>query len=301
MSQTIGTTLGGVLLLAAMGLGWWRWVRPRRPLLYGGGTGLLVLLVLALMGGTIGAPAWWFDADDAFSWPLLPLAGRFLASASLGFAFASYRVLEHPSPRHLRLVLLLLAVYLWPLAAAILVIHLDRFDSGAVITYAFFVIVGIMSIATAWYLLRQPPVDLAPPIDEEGPAPSTRLWLYGLAIVAGLWGLALFVSDEGFIDAVWLWPGDLLTSRLIAAMLFAVAAGSVYASRSAQLSKTMLGLIAVYGFGLALASLWQTLDDAPVKPLYLAFGLVAGTGGALFLWLESRETPGISSRRRATA
>ena len=100
--------------------------------------------------------------------------GRELFDQKLGFALMSFRVLEHPSPRHLRLALLLLAVYLWPLAAAILVIHLDRFDSGALITYAFFVIVGIMSIATAWYLLRQPPVDLAPPIDEEGPAPSTR-------------------------------------------------------------------------------------------------------------------------------
>ncbi len=301
MSQTLGMILGGLLLAVALGMGWWRWVRPRRPLLYGGGTGLLVLLVLTLMGGAIGAPAWWFDPGDSFSWPLPPLAGRFLAAAALGFAFASFRVLEHPSPRHLRLALLLLAVYLWPLAAAILVVHLDRFDRDAFITYAFFGIVGIMSIATAWYLLRQPPVDLAPPIDEEGPAPSTRLWLYSLAVVAGLWGLALFVSDEGFIDAVWLWPGDLLTSRLIAAMLFTIAAGAIYASRSAQLSRTMLGTIAIYGLGLALASLWQSFDDAPMKPLYLVFGLAAGAGSAAFLWLESRETPGISSRRRATA
>lgn len=301
MSQTVGMIVGGLLLAVALGIGWWRWVRPRRPLLYGGGTGLLVLLVLTLMGGAIGAPAWWFDPDDSFSWPLPALAGRFLASAALAFAFASFRVLEHPAPRHLRLALLLLAVYLWPLAAAILVAHLDRFDRDALITYAFLGIVGIMSIATAWYLLRQPPVDLAPPMDEEGPAPWTRLWFYGLAIIAGLWGLALFVSDEGFIDAVWLWPGDLLTSRLIAAMLFTISAGAIYASRSAQLSRTMLGTIAIYGLGLALASLWQAFDDAPMKAVYLLFGLAAGSGSAAFLWLESRETPGISSRRRATA
>jgi hypothetical protein len=69
--------------------------------------------------------------------------------------------------------------------------------------------------------------------------------------------------------------GDLLTSRLIAVMLLTIAVGAVYALRYADVSKVMLGVIAVYGFGVMVANLWNILANKPVNPSYVAaFGIM---------------------------
>ena len=85
--------------------------------------------------------------------------------------------------------------------------------------------------------------------------------------MCALWGLALFVTDDGPWGLIWVWPGDLLTSRLIAVMLLTIASGAVYALRYADVSRVMLGVIAVYGFGVMLANLWNILANLPVNPL----------------------------------
>src|SRR5262245_55611330 len=118
---------GLALLLAGVWLCYRRWVLPRAGLDIQS-RGLLVLLILTLIGGAVGGPVWWADAPWAFSWDLPPLAGRMLAAAGWTFAVICFLALERPSPGRLRLLVWLLAIYLLPLVAAILLFHLDRFD-----------------------------------------------------------------------------------------------------------------------------------------------------------------------------
>jgi hypothetical protein len=70
-------------------------------------------------------------------------------------------------------------------------------------------------------------------------------------------------------------PGDFLTSRLIAVMLLTITVGAVYVLRYADVSRVMLGVIAVYGLGVMLANLWNILANKPVNPSYVAaFGIM---------------------------
>jgi hypothetical protein len=51
--------------------------------------------------------------------------------------------------------------------------------------------------------------------------------------------------------------------------------GAVYALRYADVSRVMLGVIAVYGFGVTLANVWNILVSTPVNPSYVvAFGIM---------------------------
>ena len=147
---------GLLLLVVGIGFGYWRWIRPREDSLDFQGKGLLLLVILMVMGGLVGSPFWWMDEARSFSWDLPLLASRMLAAAGWSFVVVGVLVLEHPTYRRLRLVLLLLFVYLFPLAIAAPLFHLDRFDWTAPIVYAFFAIVAFMVIATIGYLLRQP-------------------------------------------------------------------------------------------------------------------------------------------------
>jgi hypothetical protein len=237
-------------------------------------------MVLTLMGGFIGSFFWWADEARSFAWDVPPLASRMLASAGWSFAVVCWLALNRPTHRRIRLVLLLLCVYLLPLVVAGVVFHLDRFDFAIPLTYGFFGIAGGMSIATLWYLLRQPtilPDDPATP-----PSAMVRNWLGLVAIITGLWGLALFITDRGGSDLIWVWPGDLLSSRLIGVMLLAIAAGSAYSLRYADVSRLMLAMTAAYGLGLAVASLWNVLGSNPIKVSYLVvFGVIFLVSGAL--------------------
>ena len=75
-----------------------------------------------------------------------------------------------------------------------------------------------------------------------------------IASVTLAWGLALFVTDDGFSKDVWVWPGDPLASRLIAVMLFTAASASVYAIVRPATARMTLAVIATYGMAGALAS-----------------------------------------------
>ncbi len=267
--------VGLVLLLAGLGVGYRRWVKPHASTLDWQGKGLLLLVILALMGGFIGSPFWWIDDPRSFSWDLPPLASRMLASAGWAFVVVCFQVLERPTDRRLRLVLLLLFVYLSPLALAAPLFHLDRFDPAAPITYGFFAIVGLMTVSTLWYLLRQPRIFPDSAADLRQPARAVRGWLGIVAVVTALWGLALLITDSGPSPLVWSWPGDLLTSRLIAVMLLTIAAGSLYSLNARGLARPMLAMNAVYGLGLSIASLWNALAGKPVKWSYaVVFGVV---------------------------
>jgi hypothetical protein len=273
-------TLGLAILLAGLGVGYLRWIKPRQTSLNLQSKGLLFLVILTLMGGLIGSPFWWFDEPRSFSWDLPPLASRMLASAGWAFVVVSFLALQRPTFRRLRLVLTLLFVYLTPLAAAILLFHLDRFDPTAPITYAFFAIVVFMVGSTTWYLLRQPKTISDEPRDLAPSGQMVRRWLATVAVITGLWGTALFVTDQGPSRLIWVWAGDLLSSRLIGVMLLTIAVGAITSLRYADVARLMMATTLTYGVGLTLASLWNVLGGKPIPLLYLfVFGVIALVSG----------------------
>lgn len=283
LQQLLLHLLGAAFLACCLWLAHRRWLRPYGDTLTPQARGCLWLVIITLWGGFVGAPFWWADVTGAFSWNLPPLAGRMLAAAGWAFTVAALFVLGRPSGPRVRLFLVLLAVYLAPLVASIPVAHHDRFDFTAPITYDFFAIAGGLTAAALWFLGRQPAITPADPHDDAVPAPALRAWLILCAIIAGPWGVALFVTDRGPWPAVWAWPGDLLTSRLIAVMLLALAVGAATSTTQNDRARMALAVIGTYGVGLALASLWGLLIGTPVKPTYAAsFGLLA-LGSAFFL------------------
>jgi hypothetical protein len=284
--------VGVGILGAGLWLGYRRWIRPRQRALSIQARGLLALLVLTLMGGLIGSPFWWFDEARSFAWDLPPLASRMLAAAAVSFVVGTYMALQRPNARRVRLVLIMLAVYLAPLVVAIGLFHLDRFDFAAPITYAFFAVAGGMTVAALRYLLRQPAVLAEQPGDSLPARPAVRAWLTIVAALAAAWGLALLATDSGPIPLLWVWPGDLLTSRLIGVMLLAIAAGGAASTRSPDTARMMLAVMLTYGLGLALAAMWNALASRPVPLAYTAvFGTIALGSAALL----ARKEPGIAS------
>lgn len=267
MNDLIWQLFGAALLLGGVGWGYWRWVRPHTHLSLAG-RGLLLLVILTGMGGLIGSPIWWLDVAGSFSWDLPPLAGRMLASAGWAFVAASWLTLHWPTNGRVRLLLILLAVYLVPLVGAIFIFHLSRFDFSALVTYGFFAIAGGMSIATLSYLRGQPPILLNEPSPQ--PAPQVvQYWLVAVAVVTSLWGLALFATDAGPLAWVWVWPGDWLTSQLIGVMLLAIGAGSWWGRKQKDTAVVMLVVIFIYGLGLSVAALWNSLAGKPIPLSYL--------------------------------
>ncbi len=271
-----GVLVQVLILLAVSGLVVWgyrRWIRHREVGIQG--KGMVLLTIVTLVGGLVGSTGWWIDDPRAFSWDLPPVASRMLASAGWAFGVVTIAALQRPVHRRMRLVMLMLTAYLAPLLLTIPLFHLDRFDPAAPITYGFFAIVLSMTVAALWYLFRQPVIVSDEPADSLPPAPPFGAWLGLVATLTALWGLALFITDNGPSGLIWAWPGDLLTSRLIAVMLLTIAVGTVYALRYADVSRVMLGVIAVYGFGVTLANLWNILVSQPVNPSYVAvFGTV---------------------------
>ncbi len=243
-----------------------------------------MLVLLALMGGLIGSPFWWLDEPRSFSWDLPPLASRMLAAAGWAFALAAFLALRRPTRERLRLIMLMLFVYLAPLAAAILLFHLDRFDWAAPITYAFFAIVLIMIAGATWQLVRPVGVVASRPATL---TPGTRLWLWAVAIVAGLWAVALAVTDSGFLPLIWVWPGDLWSSRLIAVMLFTLTAGALYSLRTPDTVGITLAVWVVYSFGVVLANGWNLVGGKPVKEAYATAFLLLGMISLFLLWRSS--------------
>lgn len=282
MDNIVVQILGLVVLFAAVSGGYWRWIRPR-PNLHMQAKGVLLLLILTMAGGLVGSTGWWFDEPRAFSWDLPPLASRMLAAAGWAFGAATIMTLQRPTTRRIRLVLLMLAVYLIPLAVAIVLFHLDRFDPNAPITYAFFIIVASLVIPTLWYLVR--PAVVLPDAPISPTSSAVRGWLLVVAAITALWGIALFITDSGPISLVWVWPGDLLTSRLIAVMLLTLATAAFYSLRDADTARVTLVVLVVYGLGAALANLWSATAGKPVQPLYV---LVFGVMGIISLVLLTR-------------
>lgn len=282
-----------VFLAAGFGLGYRRWIRPRRDHIDRRSLRLLLLLILASMAGFIGSPFWWFDVQQSFAWDLPPLASRMLAAAGVSLTVGAVLALERPSRQRVRLYLILLVAYMVPLVVVVLAFHLDRFDFSAPITYGFFAAVATVTIPSVLFLHRQPQIISEKQPDDRSVTTGERTWLSLCGAATGVWGLALLVSDDGPLEMIWVWPGDLLSSRLIAVMLLALAAGCLYSAISPDVVPMMLLVIAVYGAMVPLATAANLLSDKPVKPAYVVAFTALSLGSVVFL--------GRSSRRRRAA
>lgn len=285
-----------ILLVAAIWFGTRHWIRPHAATITLAGRGLLLLVIATLAGGFIGSPFWWNDFPLSFSWDLPPFASRMLAAAGWSFFVVTWLALRRPTYRRLRLILLLLFVYLVPLAVLIVLFHLDRFDFSAPITYGFFAIAVPMGLATTWYLLRQPTI-LAEDQRDTFPASMVlQVWLILVAVITGLWALALLVTDSlvtgrGLSGLIWAWPGDLLSSRLIGVMLLTIACGALYSYRHGETAQLMLAMIGVYSFGAIAASAWGALAGMPIKTLYTAVFSVISVVTVILLFNHRQPRP----------
>jgi hypothetical protein len=283
-----------MILLAGIWYGVRQWIRPHSATLTLAGSGLLLLVIATLMGGFIGSPFWWADVQQSFSWDLPPFAARMLGAAGWAYFAVTLFALRRPSYRRMRLILWLIFVYLAPLAAVIVLFHLDRFDFSAPITYGFFAIVIPMVLASGWYLLRQPHIIPDDGRDDLRATVVVQVWLLIVAFIAGLWAFALFYTDSGPSGQIWSWPGDLLSSRLIGVMLLTIALGSLYAFRYAETARLMLVFITVYSLGVTAAAAWGALSGMPIKTLYTAVFSVLFLVTAV-LWLSDRQPQFIES------
>ena len=271
--------MGLLLLVLGLSLGYWRWLRPYHNQLNNAQRSLLLLVILTFMGGFLGSFGWWLDVPASFSWDLPPLAARMLAAAGWSFALVCWLALERPSLPRLRLVVIMLFVYLTPLAVAILLFHLGCFDWTAPITYAFFALVVPMTALATWHLFH--PMGVIELSGDRPPTGMARGWLWGAAILTALWGAALFVTDSGPSSFIWVWPGDLLTSRLIAVMLWTLAAAAGYSLRSTEAMPVALAAMTAYGMGVVAANLWHF---PAVKPFYVLFFAVLALGSLATLY-----------------
>lgn len=261
---------GLILLVVGMSIGYWFGVRPHKATLTPQGYGLLMLVVATMIGGFIGSPFWWADQPLSFSWDLPPLASRMLAAAGWSFFATALMALRRPTDYRLRLMLILLLTYLAPLALLIFLFHLPQFDFTQPITYIFFAIVFAMIIASVGYLRHQPTIIDAQKRDTEAPVVVIQVWLWIVASITFVWGAALIITANGPIGLIWVWPSDLLSSRLIGVMLLTLTVGSFYAQRYADTARMMLVMILVYSLGITLAGMWNLWLAMPIQPLYIA-------------------------------
>ncbi|MCL4264356.1 MAG: hypothetical protein KJ069_14125 [Anaerolineae bacterium] len=287
MSQLFLQISGLFALIGGVALAYWRWIRPYHSRITRSQQSLLFLVTLTGVGGFVGAFGWWFDVGASFSWDLPPLASRMLAAAAWSFAVACWLTLERPSLARLRLIIIMLFVYLTPLAVAIVLFHLGRFDWAAPITYSFFVVVLGMVALTIWHLFH--PMGIITVV-HDGPVRGwARGWLWGTAVLTALWGVALFLTDAGPSTLVWVWPGDLLTSRLIAVMLWTLAAAAGYSLRSTDALRVTLAVMITYGIGVVAANVW---NPAAIKPLYVLFFALLAVGSTVIILWPGNNTSG---------
>jgi hypothetical protein len=281
-------------------LGWavayWKWVHPHRAL--GPQTAaLLMLLAVTFVGGLCGPFVWWFPELGIFGWKLPLLASRMLSGAGWAFALVTFAALQSPTAGRVHFALVWIAVYVWPLAVIVPLAHLDRFDFSKAIVYPFFAIVLGLAFTSAWFLVERP---WQLPAEERAVGrahPLVSGWLVAVAVVMAPWAVALLATDKGVSDAIWIWPGDLLTTRLIAVMLLTIAVGAWMARRSADLSRVMLGAIAIYGTTAVAANLVNALAARPFKTAYVVVFAAMALGSIALLVA----TPGAHAATKASS
>src|SRR5690606_36766510 len=119
----------------------------------------------------------------------------------------------------------------------IVVFHLDRFDFAQPITWGFFAIA--MGLPASILALARP--SLTWPRRRGFSGPLLAVTIAGAILLA--WGLLMFIWPAAPVRAAFAWPGDPLTSRLIAAMLFTLGLAMMWAARD----RAMTGFVAAFG------------------------------------------------------
>lgn len=255
----VGVQLIGLVLLV-LGVAVGEGQMQRRMPMTGAMRQARQVALLSGIGGLIGATAWGQNLPYAFAWALPPMAARFLAVAAVAFGVVALRAAWIGSVGHLRMIAVILLTYLGPLAGAVVLLHLDRFNPASPTTYVFFVIVAGMLAAAFLAMIRLP-------YDERGLSSGMLGLLGGLA---GLWGLVLFAWPAGPWPLIWPWPQDPLTTRLIAAMFLTIAAACLFAEGRAE-RRTAYILCIIYGAGIALVVSLALWTGKPGSWAYLTF------------------------------
>ena len=77
----------------------------------------------------------------------------------------------------------------------------------------------------------------------------------------------------------------MLTSRLIAVMLWTLTVTAVYSVRSREALSVALAVMIVYGIGVVAANVW---NPVAIKPLYTILFALLAVGSAGILWQTKR-------------
>lgn len=270
MSETTWQIIGLSLLLLAVSAAEIR--LQQRQLLGLRDRMLRVVVLTTTAGGAIGALPWWQAVPWSFSWILPPLAFRFLAAAGIAFTALGLVALLRPTVCRNKQFFFLLFLYLAPLAAAILTLHLDRFDLSRPIVLAFFSVVLLLVIGSLAGMIRLG-VRIARP---QNPG---DLLISGVLLI---WGGLLFLWPQGPLPLIWPWATDPLTTRLIAAMFLTVGAAP-WVSKTPDSNRSAQVLALIYGAGIVLSSGLNLLQSKPAPLAYLALWAVIAGWSALRL------------------
>ena len=269
--------VGAAIFLAVLWAAWRRWWNRLADI----PAAARLTLIATTVGGFVGAFFWWQDVDVSFAWDLPPLASRLLGAAGTAFGATGLFALERPARSRARLQALMTVVYVVPLAVAVVLLHLDRFDFAAPVAWGFFAIVGLISAASIAALLELRSGGLSA---DRRPVPlPDRAWLLIVGAVIGVWGLALFGVPAAAWPMVFVWPTDPLTSRLIAVMLLTLSVASLSALRSASLLAQAHLLGAAYGAGVVAAIAVNVARGLPYPSLYLVAFAIVGLVSAVLL------------------
>ena len=115
------------------------------------------------------------------------------------------------------------------------------------------------------------------------------------------WSLALFLAPETIYPAVFLWPNDALTSRLLAAMLLSVGVAGLLSMEDAASSRMALLFGGVYGAGVICAfSLTGSFAFNPPLLYLVGIGGAGLVSLAFLAMLVSSEKPKQTRRRVST-
>lgn len=283
-----------VVLLVAVATGAKRWRFDGQPAPSAAGR---TAIIVTTLGSLLGVPFWWLDVDVGFAWDLPPVGARLLAASALAFGLTGLACLEWPSARRSRLYLVMIATGFGSVFATTLLFHLQAFDFGAVSSWMFLLIVGVLpalaSVELARSFATHPSLRYV-----RFDNPLIPLWLVLVGITMLAWSLALFIAPDTIFPAVFLWPDDARTSRLVASMLLAIGVAALMAMNDTASGRLALLFAGVYGGGVTCAACLRGVTAFSPPLLYLV--VIGGIGlvslAFLAMLTSSQKRPGLYRR-----
>lgn len=255
-------------------------------------TGGRCAIITMTFGGLLYAPFWWFDVDSSFAWDLPPVGSRLLAASGLAFGIAGLATMIWPSPRRLRLLLVMIAVGLGSIFVVTMLFHLRSFNFDRISSWVFVVATGGLAVLAGTELLRSYSGSPGLRTKRFG-NPLLPLWLVLVGITMVGWSLALFLAPDTLFPAVFLWPDDARTSRLVAAMLLAVGISALLAMNDVGSGRLALLFAGVFGVGVVGAISLNSASSFSTPMLYIvAIGGIGMVSLAFLALLLASENAG---------